>query len=114
MRHLCFAAAGKILSDPEVEAGLVTANTLVHPLDTLVIAASKSFTCQSKILLNMITKDVNLDYLFNNFFCQDTLMFYKLVKKTIKEIVKVTVRNEETVKDVKETVRETERKINRR
>ena len=60
VRHLCFAAAGKILSDPEVEAVLMAANTLVHPLDTFVIGAGKSVTGESKILFNMITKDVDL------------------------------------------------------
>ena len=60
VRHLGFAAAGKILSDPEVEAVLVAANTLVHPLDTFVVSPGKRVSSEGKILFNMITKDVDL------------------------------------------------------
>ena len=60
VRRLYFALAGEVLGDPEVEAGLMTANTLMHPLDTFIIAAGESFPSHGKILLNMITDDVNL------------------------------------------------------
>ena len=58
--HLHFAAAGEVLGDPEVEAGLMTANTFVHPLNTFIVSAGESFSSHGKILLNMITNDVNL------------------------------------------------------